>query len=334
MLLVLLSAPAGELCGAETRRISARNLLLSPHTPFSLEAAPGCFKWSAADVSLVQVVRLEEAAGCPHGSSRRVQLVTRALAPGGCEGGRGKGHCRTMVLAVPVEGDGSEARGSASCFGDESLGCEVNVGLISSLSISTTTREMVAQDDEMQWLQAHGYDVEGNEFSESAMRRLHFRWRWEGPSELSFVDLATTRQILDSDLEALASRPEAARLHYRVPVHATTPNPAVQTSATLLNETAAARQQVSGLVSIRIRPAHVMLWPGRRVAVPPGSCLRYHLCSHQEGVCHTPESFDRRAAQLLPRGSPAPSTRWSMIGNPAVGSVDGGGVFHSLLGTF
>ena len=61
-----------------------------------------------------------------------------------------------MVLAVPVEGDGSEARGSASCFGDESLGCEVNVGLISSLSISTTTREMVAQDDEMQWLQAHG----------------------------------------------------------------------------------------------------------------------------------------------------------------------------------
>ena len=206
MLLVLLSAPAGELCGAETRRISARNLLLSPHTPFSLEAAPGCFKWSAADASLVQVVRLEEAAGCPHGSSRRVQLVTRALAPGGCEGGRGKGHCRTMGLAVPVEGDGSEARGSASCFGDESLGCEVNVGLISSLSISTTTREMVAQDDEMQWLQAHGYDVEGNEFSESAMRRLHFRWRWVGPSELSFVDLATTRQILDSDLEALASQ--------------------------------------------------------------------------------------------------------------------------------
>jgi hypothetical protein len=128
-----------------------------------------------------------------------------------------------MVLAVGLESDGSESL--ADPASGDGLSCEVNVARVSSLSISTTTREMVAQDDEIQWLEVEAHDAEGNTFSSPALQALAFRWVWDGPADLDFVELEYTRQILDAHLSSLDN--ERARAHYRVAVHATTENPRV-----------------------------------------------------------------------------------------------------------
>eukprot|EP00962_Isochrysis_galbana_P044117 scaffold17004_cov67-Isochrysis_galbana.AAC.1 len=198
-------------------RISARNLLLTPDTPFELSAQPGCFKWIAADTSIVKVASVGGTAGCPSGSGSSSRLTTRSLHSGAAA------SATTMVLAVRLESDGSESNTDPAA--GDGLGCEINVARVTSLSISTTTREMVAQDDEIQWLEVEAHDAEGNTFSPPALQALAFRWVWDGSADLDFVELEYTRQILDAHLSSLDN--ERARAYYRVAVHATTENPRV-----------------------------------------------------------------------------------------------------------
>lgn len=189
LLLAAACAQAGPLA-----RISARNLLLTPGTPFQLSATPGCFKWIAADSALLAVLAVEQTAGCPEGAGRSVRIETRPLPSG-------KDAASTMVLAVLLTAEGSEAAGAnggADSSADGELGCEVNIGLVAHLAISTTTRTMVAQDDEMQWLEASATDAVGNAFSPAALRSLAFRWGWDGPADLEMIELEYTRQILEA----------------------------------------------------------------------------------------------------------------------------------------
>jgi len=218
----LLWAALALACSASlSPRISARNLLLTPNTVFTLSATPGCFKWVASQRSIVEILTLEGSDRCPQGSASSATLITRSpVGP--------YYSATTMVLATPVEPDGTDAPIDRSV--PDGLACEINIARVASLSISTTTREMVAQDEEIQWLEVEAQDQEGNTFSEPALRSLAFRWTWEGPADLNFVELEYTRQILDEHLASLSN--ERARAFYRVAVHATTENPRVLVSRT------------------------------------------------------------------------------------------------------
>jgi len=71
-----------------------------------------------------------------------------------------------------------------------------------------------------------------------------------------------------------------------------------------------------------------MLWPGRRVALPPGSSLQYHLCKTIERVCWLPKDLDALVARTN-TGAATTATRWSTIGPREVGSVSPHGIFSA-----
>ena len=112
-----------------------------------------------------------------------------------------------LITAVPSDSEATE----------ELLSCQVNVGLIRSLRISTTTKYMIA--NELQWLRVSAEDDAGNLFSEAGVRSLAFDWRFEPEGFVTLIPPAQTLQQLPPELAALSE--SEARAYYTVPVHAT-----------------------------------------------------------------------------------------------------------------
>ena len=170
---------AVSLGSAMAAQISDRNLLLPPASTVELSARPGCFVWESErpEVASVGAVRCEGgvsyATVTTHAPPQTSDIVHRRPA---------------LITAVPREGEATV----------ELLSCQVNVGLISSLRISTTTKYMIA--NELQWLRVSAEDDAGNLFSEAGVRSLAFEWRFEPEGFVTLIPPAQTLQQLPPEL--------------------------------------------------------------------------------------------------------------------------------------
>ena len=260
-------------------QISDRNLLLPPASTVELSARPGCdFIWESErpEVASVGAVR------CEGGVS--YATVTTHAPPQTSE----SVHRRpALVTAVPRDGMATE----------ELLSCQVNVALINSLRISTTTKYMIA--NELQWLRVSAEDDAGNLFSEAGVRSLGFEWRFEPAGFVTLIPPAQTLQQLPPDLAAL-SEPEA-RAYYTVPVLATAApkRDEVRVRATLLAGHASGRA-VAAEEMLHVSPP-LLLSPAERVALPPGAALQYALWKRTEGRARAPP-FAVAPAEATSRG--------------------------------
>ena len=183
-------------------QISDRNLLLPPASTVELSARPGCFVWESErpDVASIGAVR------CENGVSYAT-VTTHAPRSGAPEDSSWASTRRpALVTAAPRDEDSEEL-----------LSCQVNVALISSLRISTTTKYMIA--NELQWLRVSAEDDVGNLFSEAGVRALSFEWTFEPAGFVTLIPPAQTLQQLPPHLATLSE--VEARAYFTVPVLAT-----------------------------------------------------------------------------------------------------------------
>ena len=296
---------AVSLGSAMAAQISDRNLLLPPASTVELSARPGGCVWESErpEVASVGAVRCEGgvsyATVTTHAPPQTSEIVHRRPA---------------LITAVPREGEATE----------ELLSCQVNVGLIRSLRISTTTKYMIA--NELQWLRVSAEDDAGNLFSEAGVRSLAFDWRFEPEGFVTLIPPAQTLQQLPPELAALSE--SEARAYYTVPVHATA---APKRDEVRVRATLGAGHASAGAVTaeevLHVSPP-LLLSPAERVALPPGAALQYALWKRTEGRARAPP-YAVAPAQATSRGH----FRWAAAPAGVAAVAEGGMVLARQHGT-